>query len=331
MATFEYNAYWYYQNGTIVGSAANISGTLDDGQPGDGFFTPSDSITAPTLQTNGDGLNSTYKGTIELTNVPQFAGVTWVGVEQQNGIVAYYAMVPDGTTSSDINNAWRTQFGSTHTESTVEPSLQNTTEFVTCFVAGTLILTERGEVRVETLRAGDLVVSAATGTLKPVRWMGHSYIDLARHPNGHAVAPILIRAGALAEGVPHRDLRVSPAHALYLDGHLVPARLLVNGESITQELWRGEVTYWHVELETHGLLVSDGAISESYFDDGNRASFDNFSVARMIKDFESERGNGRYAEAACRPLMQEGPALTALRMRIAGRLAPAAATRSRAA
>ncbi len=193
-----------------------------------------------------------------------------------------------------------------------------TNDVVTCFAAGTLIATARGEVPVEALRAGDLVVTAHGGApLQPVVWIGHSRVQVARHRDRRQVAPILIKAGAVADGVPHRDLRVSPEHAMFLDGRLVPARLLVNGTSIVQELWCREVTYWHVELPAHGLLVAEGAVSESYFDDGNRKHFDNAGITTLFKDFASERSNGRYAEAACRPLLLDGPALDALRMRMA--------------
>lgn len=194
-----------------------------------------------------------------------------------------------------------------------------------CFATGTLIATARGEVAVENLRVGDLVLAAHGGaTLQPIVWIGHSRVNVARQRNRAAVAPILIRAGALAEGVPHRDLRVSPEHAMFLDGRLVPARLLVNGTTIVQELWCPEVTYWHVELPAHGLLVAEGAVSESYFDDGNRKQFDNYGITTLFKDFAAERHNGRYAEAACYPLLEDGPLLERIRARIAARAERAA-------
>jgi len=197
-------------------------------------------------------------------------------------------------------------------------------EGIVCFAEGTLIATARGEVPVETLRAGDLVLTAHAGAaLQPLIWVGHTTIDVARHPNKAKVAPVMIKAGALAEGVPFRDLRVSPDHAVFLDGRLVPAALLVNGTTIIQETWCRRVTYWHAELAHHGLLVSEGAVTESYFDDGNRHLFDNAGIAAFAVDFAAHRPNGRYAGAACAPVAAEGDAvLERIRARLAAR-APA--------
>jgi len=195
-------------------------------------------------------------------------------------------------------------------------------DVIPCFVAGTRIATARGEVAVEDLRVGDLVVTQGRGAaLQPVAWIGHSRVNIARHREPARVAPIRIAAGALAEGVPHRDLCVSPEHGIALDGHLVPAGLLVNGASIVQQLWRPEVTYWHVELPAHALLVAEGAATESYLDKGNRAQFDNHAIATLFKDFATERAKDRAAARSCLPLLTDGPLLARIRARLAKRVA----------
>lgn len=246
----------------------------------------------------------------------------------QDSVVTYPTNTTGGTASASFN-VYTSSSGSPiyvsgfQTFGTYSPA--------PCFASGTLIATARGEVAVEDLRVGDLVVTAHGGaSLQPVVWIGHSKVDLTRHPARASIAPIVIKAGALASGVPHRDLRVSPDHAMLLDGHLVPAKHLVNGTSIVQEVWCPEVTYWHVELPAHGLLVSEGAVSESYFDDGNRKHFDNYGITTLFKDFESERGNGRYAANACRPLIREGEHLQRIRARIAERAAAAPGEKRRA-
>jgi len=185
-------------------------------------------------------------------------------------------------------------------------------------------MTARGEVAVEELEVGDLIVTAhgKGPVLQPVVWIGKRRVNLARHPQPELVEPILIRAGALGEGVPFRDLRVSPEHAMFVDGRLVPARLLVNGTSIVREPWWPVVTWYHVELPEHGLLMAEGAPAESYFDAGNRHMFGEGALAALFPDFAAGRDERRYEEAACFPLLrEEGPELAAIRARLGERAA----------
>ncbi len=197
---------------------------------------------------------------------------------------------------------------------------------VPCYLEGTRIMTARGEVAVEDLAIGDLVVTAhgKGAVLQPVVWVGKRRIDLARHPNRSVAEPILIRAGALGENVPFRDLRVSPEHAIFVDGRLVPAGLLVNGTSILREPWWQAVTWYHVELPAHGLLLAEGAPAESYFDAGNRQMFGEGALAALFPDFAAGRDERRYEEAACFPLLrEEGAALSAIRAKLGDRAAAA--------
>lgn len=146
-----------------------------------------------------------------------------------------------------------------------------------CFLKGTMILTDKGEVAIEDLKAGDLV-RTVTGAHKPIRWIGATTLNRdGRETWASMDAPIKIAKGALGDNAPHADLYVSPDHALYLDGVLVPAKYLVNGASITSEtgFTLEQITYIHLELDTHEAIYAEGAAAETFREWGNRDRFDN--------------------------------------------------------
>ena len=140
-----------------------------------------------------------------------------------------------------------------------------------CFAAGTAIRTLRGDIAVEHLIVGDHVLTV-TGDWRPVTWLGLRAVDCTRHPRPAAVYPVRIRAGAFSPGVPVRDLLLSPDHAIYTEGVLIPVKHLVNGTSIAP-IPVARVTYFHVELDRHDVLLAEGLACESYLDTGDRAAF----------------------------------------------------------
>ncbi len=149
-----------------------------------------------------------------------------------------------------------------------------------CFCAGTLLVTLRGEVPVETVIPGDLVLtlSGEGAPLKPVTWVGRVELNLDTHPDPWAVRPVRIAAGAVEPGMPIRDLRVSPDHGISLEDDrgrrvLVPAHYLVNGSSITREPASGRVVYVHVAVDGHDILMADGMAAESLPPDADRNVF----------------------------------------------------------
>ena len=143
---------------------------------------------------------------------------------------------------------------------------------IACFALGTRIRTTRGEVAVEDLGIGARVRGLVSGRLRRVRWIGRTTVALARHPRPWDVAPVRIRADALAPGKPGSDLLLSPDHAVLVGGALIPVRYLMNGATIRQE-WADKITYLHVELDAHDVLLAEGLPCESFLDTGNRGAF----------------------------------------------------------
>lgn len=142
-----------------------------------------------------------------------------------------------------------------------------------CFRQGTRILTDRGERAVETLAIGDQVITV-TGEARPIEWIGYRHVDCGRHPDPRRVWPVHVSPGAFADAQPHDGLWLSPDHAVFVDDVLIPIKQLVNGTTITQ-VRVDEVTYYHLELARHDVLLAEGLAVETYLDTGNRATFAN--------------------------------------------------------
>jgi hypothetical protein len=125
---------------------------------------------------------------------------------------------------------------------------------------------------------GDLLVTRFGG-IRPIKWIGRQSYDVRMLRHSPDKCPVRIRAGALANGMPTRDLLVSPGHALLVENTLVLARNLVNGvtilhEPVTADI--GKLDYYQIEFSTHDCVIAEGTWAESYADaPGLRAQFHN--------------------------------------------------------
>ena len=195
-----------------------------------------------------------------------------------------------------------------YSESLPDVTLTVTSE-VACFLAGSRIAVVRGDIAVEVLAIGDAVLRA-DGTSHPITWLGHRHIDCSRHPYPRDIWPVRIAPGAFGPAQPSRDLFLSPDHAVYVEGVLIPIKYLINGTTIVQEP-RDQVTYWHVELEQHGVILAEGLACESYLDTNSRGAFSNGgAVVEMHPSFGPGDGSAAMWEAAgYAPLRIEGDAV----------------------
>ena len=273
MASFTYAGFY---SGEVSGTTFTISaayqgssGTLNDGQSGDTTFSVGETVSGETVY-----------------------GYTAAGepITLSNGY--WFLSVPSG------GNSTRT------TGSTVSFTADT---FTTCFLRGTLILTSRGEVPVEKLRAGDLVATKFGG-LRPIRWIGTQRF----HPRfaGPTNTPIRFAPGSLGQGIPSTALFVSPGHAMLVGEVLAHAGALVNGTTITQPRFHGDsIDYFHIDLGPHDCVLANSAWAESYFEDQNRNSFHNAA------DFHARfPGHEPVRQATCLPIVTaEHPGIEGLR------------------
>lgn len=123
-----------------------------------------------------------------------------------------------------------------------------------------------------------------------------------------------MRARAFGPGRPARDLWLSPDHAVLIGDVLIPVKYLINASSIAQVRVRA-ITYYHVELTQHAVLLAEGLPAESYLDTGDRANFANGGGAMTLHpDFSSRVWDAE----GCAPLVVTGLALDTARRWVNG-------------
>ncbi|WP_300547037.1 Hint domain-containing protein [Roseovarius sp.] len=175
---------------------------------------------------------------------------------------------PDGNSTSG-----RIEFLDGDGEVTGEMTFREIENLIPCFTPGTAIATPRGEKLVEELQVGDRIITRDNG-LQEIRWIGHRALggqDLIRSPH---LQPVLIRAGALGQGLPERDMLVSPQHRILLNNEraalyfeerevLAAAKHLTGMDGVDRVESSG-TTYIHFMFDQHEVVLSNGAWTESF-------------------------------------------------------------------
>ena len=277
-----------------VGSATslNFSGT-----------TGAVTLTSPTLM-QGTILGFNAGETLSLAGITDVTGVT---LTAGNTLTVTESAGPGLTLRFDPTQNFSGTFGQALMGG-------GTSITVSCFASGTLIRTPDGAVRVEHLRPGARVLTHR-GEAAEIVWTGHRAVDCRHHPDPGTVCPVRIRAGAFGPGLPSRDLLLSPDHAVFAEDVLIPVRHLINGGTIRQ-LVPPEVTYHHIELPAHDVILAEDLPVESYLDTGNRRNFSNGGGAvALFPDFSARL----WEMAGYAPLVSGGPVLERVRRMLARR------------
>lgn len=187
---------------------------------------------------------------------------------------------------------------------------ENIENVIPCFTPGTMIATPRGEVAVESLNLGDRVITRDNG-IQEIRWIGKkamSWRDLTANPH---LKPILVRQGSLGNGLPERDMMVSPNHrllvandrtALYFDEHevLVAAKHLLGGKGVHAVDSIG-TTYLHFMFDRHEVVLSNGAWTESFqpgdYTLNGIGNAQRNEIYELFPDLKTEEGRENYTAA----------------------------------
>ena len=156
-----------------------------------------------------------------------------------------------------------------------------------CLLAGTRILTAHGEQLIENLQEGEQI-KTHEGALKTIKWLCIQTINIKHPVNPLRRNPVCIKKGSLGHDFPKSDLYTSPGHAMFVDGLLINAGALVNGVNIISTQPIEDFKYYHIELDSHELIIAEGCPTESYLPQHEkRSDYDN-----------AEEFNARYPEGS---------------------------------
>jgi len=316
-------------NGTIDLLGANttlVAGVSDLGGPAVAFDLNATSVPEEIVLTGALSPGQTVTDLGRLANFyfgdsidfTMFTNIGTVNAVAGGSMQVVGTLAGGGTATYDFNN-----YQSNITVfNVVSQGANGTVLEATCFAAGSRVLTPAGERAVETLAEGDLltVLNDGVTAVEPICWVGRLSIDLRRHARPEMVAPVRIRRGAFADGVPHRDLLLSPEHCVFTDGHLVSAKCLVNGMTIVQDYDQPAIEYYHIETRDHAIAVAEGLPVETYLDTGNRAIFENAGTALILHpEFHINAGLRQWASDACAPLADDAMTIEPIWRRLVAR------------
>ena len=186
-----------------------------------------------------------------------------------------------------------------------------------CFLKGTMIEVADGAKKVEDLVAGDRIPTLFGG-LQSIQWIGRykfSKSDRSK-PWAKGALPVRVTQSAIAPNVPSADLLVTPGHALFLDGVLVPAGSLVNGVTITLDPAHEHdvLEYFHIKLEGHDVITAQGALVETLQTVKEHAV--NFA------DYYREFGMPQADEQPCAPILSYNGGVSELKSRMRSAMSP---------
>ncbi|KQT46536.1 hypothetical protein ASG52_12455 [Methylobacterium sp. Leaf456] len=300
--------------GYATSTLASFDGTNGGSPIGSLIADEQGNLYGTTSSGGADGAGTVFKLTADAGSSTGYTTSTLASFDGDNGRTPSSSLIADG----QGNLYGTTSMGGANGEGTV---FRITDTGFVCYGPGTHLRLWRGgceaEVPVEHLRLGDLAVTAS-GEHRPIRWIGHRTLAPRRQREPQVAMPVRIAAHAFGQGRPARDLTVSPAHAIAVDvlGEvLIPACRLINGTTITQ-VEAETITYWHIELDSHDILLAEGLPSESYLDCGNRRFFANAEATDLLAGPDT-RSDGPLP--FCRPFHEAGPLVDLVRARLRDR------------
>ena len=266
--------YFYGVSSTSV-SSSGINGTNTYTGSVAGFSATTLSGTITNTSTNGNGSFSLTAANGSVTNY----FVLGSSSDSQNLVFQAY----NPSTGATTGQTYLLSDSGTAPSGSVSFNSNNGYLKPTCFLAGTMILTPTGERAVEEFEVGDIVLNAERKAC-PIIWVGRRDYDRETYIQPNRIFPVLVRKDALSDNVPSRDTFLSDGHALVFEDAekiMVAVHELINGSTI-QRVEADRVSYWHIELSSHDVIIANGIPAETFLNVDNRGSFQTVDV---VADF----------------------------------------------
>jgi hypothetical protein len=181
-----------------------------------------------------------------------------------------------------------------------------------------LITTQRGEVPVEMIAAGDRVVTRDNG-IQTVRWVGKTQMFLHDFQIDPHLLPVFIQQGSLGKGLPERDMMVSPNHRILVTNTRVSVRyaereVLVAAKHLAAQgvhtVQSSGTTYIHFMCDRHEVVLANGVWTETFHpDDTSLKGIGNAQRLEILELFpELKTAAGRAAFGQSRRVLTEAEA-----------------------
>jgi Hint domain len=201
------------------------------------------------------------------------------------------------------------RFAETDIEVSLTANPQQPERCTPCFTPGAMITTQRGEVPIQHLEAGDRVVTRDNG-IQPVRWVGKTQMFLQDFQAEPHLLPVLVRQGSLGKGLPERDLMVSPNHRLLVANERTSLRfsereVLVAAKHLSvpgvHTVQSSGTTYIHFLCDRHEVVLVNGIWTESFQpEDHSLKTIGNaqrLEIYEIFPELKTEAGRAAYTSA----------------------------------
>lgn len=199
-------------------------------------------------------------------------------------------------------------------------------ESIVCFAAGTLIKTIKGECEIESLSVGDQVLTMDAG-YQPISWIGRRHLNRRDLAKNQKLRPIRIKAGALGPNLPTKDLLVSPQHRVLIASPiavrmfgtaevLIPVNKLLALEGIDIDLGVREVEYFHILLDSHHIVWSNGAQTETLYTGPEALKSVSSAAREEITSLFPEILDPDYIASSARQIPEKGKRMKKLAQRL---------------